>query len=152
MANPPRKCEPVGKISSQVYQGASGKRQVCLWASLVSLERHKDTKDTKTCHLWKVRYMSPRDGGHLWETVNVSQRYGAVFPEMVFGVFGISSGSLSIPYAPQIPFKLSQYHLNSCCISYYKYRNTKCIINHPKIIFMHYCCLCSLMAITDRTL
>jgi len=30
---------------------ASGKRQACLWASLVSLGRRKDTKDEKTCRL-----------------------------------------------------------------------------------------------------
>ena len=78
---------------------ASGKQQAHLWASLVSLARRKDTKDKKTWRLWEVRYMSPRDDSHLWEMVNISQSYGAVFPKTVSGVFPPSSGSLSAPYA-----------------------------------------------------
>jgi len=56
----------VEPIYCVVSSDTSGKQQACLWASLVSLGRRKDTKDEKTRRLWEVRYISPRDDWCLW--------------------------------------------------------------------------------------
>ena len=48
-----------------LVQGPSGKHEGHLWASLGSLERPKDFKDTETTHLSGDRYIFFQRHGHL---------------------------------------------------------------------------------------
>jgi hypothetical protein len=54
-----------GRVSSDGRGSTSGKHEGRLWASLGSLERPKDFKDTETTHLSGDRYIFFQRHGHL---------------------------------------------------------------------------------------